>query len=228
MPQPTNPAQAAAAERARRLAMLADIAVSSGRAGAPVVVQPAAAAPANPYAWGGGGGGGGGGASMYDAYAVAAATGEPVSLGSPQGYKRVRGAAPGGGAGSGVGGASAEDVLPFSVAAQRRAEEEDHMRELGRLTKQDADALAKDREAAAPFATEASVASLEVQIAEKEALLLAANQDKSAVEAELKAIGPSAKTVKDRHKKVELEAQRDGLDKQLSELRRWLKTNVVS
>ncbi len=130
------------------MAMLADIARGSGGGAVPPPV------PVAPMGYGGGGGGGYGGgaqapqASMYDAYAVAAATGEPMadpfSGPASPGYRRVRAAVPGG-AGPAPDAISIEDALPFSTAAQRKQEEDEKMRELSRMSKQEAVALAKNR-----------------------------------------------------------------------------------
>lgn len=214
-PQPAQ--NAAAAERARRMAMLADLA--GGSSGRPLVQAPAP--PPVPVGVQAGIPLGG---SAYDAHAMAV-------LEAGEQYKRVRAQAVGdNGQLLHANQSSAETVraLPFGSEAARAVEEDLRAAAVARPSKEDADAQSKAREASAPFATEAAVQSLEAQIQSKEAQLLSANLAKTDAEAELKRLGTSGggRTVRDRARKAELEGQLAGLEKSLAELRRWLKTHA--
>jgi len=96
----------------------------------------------------------------------------------------------------------------------------------GSLSRYEAASQAQDREAAAPFATEASVASMEAMIAEKESSLLEANQMRASIDSELKTIASGPRTIASMRRKEELELARERGEKTLSELRRWLKANA--
>ena len=90
-----------------------------------------------------------------------------------------------------------------------------------------ATAAARGREAAAPFGTAASAVELEAAIAQREAALLAANVDKAGVDAELAGLGPGApRTLRERARQAELQAQQAALERRLSELRLWLKAHA--
>jgi hypothetical protein len=91
-----------------------------------------------------------------------------------------------------------------------------------------ATAAARGREASAPFGTAASALELEEAIAQREAALLAANMDKAGVDAELAGLGPGApRTLRERSRQAELQAQQVALERRLSELRLWLKAHAA-
>ena len=70
------------------------------------------------------------------------------------------------------------------------------------------------------------MASLEAQIAEREAQLLAHNQQRTAIDTELKALAGGPRTIASMRRREVLEAELVTTDKVLSEVRRWLKANV--
>jgi hypothetical protein len=122
-----------------------------------------------------------------------------------------------------------EDAVPLSSAAAKRIEEEEaRTRETSRLSRVQAIVSAHNREAGAPFATEAGALDSEASIADKEQALLSRNQEKANVEAELKRMGPAApRTLRDRQRKEELANRLNVLEKELSSLRIWFKHNGV-
>ncbi len=122
-------------------------------------------------------------------------------------------------------------ALPFSSEAAAAAQAEQdavlYAAHSARV-REEASAQARQREKASPFGTAASAEELEAQIAEKEALLLAANVDKQQVDAELTSLGPAhPRTMRDRSRKEELNSQQAVLEKRLSELRMWLKAHAL-
>ena len=60
----------------------------------------------------------------------------------------------------------------------------------------------------------------------KEAALLVANQRRAAITAELQRLGPAApRTLRDRQRWESLQAEQVAVEKELSDLRRWLKAH---
>jgi hypothetical protein len=84
------------------------------------------------------------------------------------------------------------------------------------------------REALAPFATRAASQDTAASgVAAAEADLLAANQHKAALAAELVKLGPGApRTLRDRSRKEALVGELAAVERQLSDLRLWLKANA--
>ena len=72
----------------------------------------------------------------------------------------------------------------------------------------------------------ASAASLEAQIAEREAALLSANLLRASIDGELKALASAPRTIASIRRKEELEQQKQRGEKEFYELRRWLKANA--
>lgn len=116
---------------------------------------------------------------------------------------------------------------PSAFAPTGPTPEEEAEAAASRVNKVEADAAARDREAHAPFATEAAAVDLLVAIADREAQLLQANQVKAQLAAELERMGSAApRTLRDRQRKEDLLAQLATTERRLSELRIWLKANV--
>jgi predicted nucleic acid-binding Zn-ribbon protein len=243
-------------ERARRLAMLSEIAeqqregqARSKAASAPLVFDAYARPPPPPFG---------------DLPAPAATGAYGSSAGGAYGhaephYRRQRGGAepaaagpygPASGTGSGDGGrltspkrgapsgslssvaanattTELESALPLSSAAARRIAEEDRERDARTRSKAEADAESRSREAHAPFATAAATTDLQRSAASKEAELVSLNQRRDAVSGDLDRLGTAApRTLQDRRRKAELSAELGQLEKRLAEVRIWLKANA--
>jgi len=120
-----------------------------------------------------------------------------------------------------------ESALPLSSAAARRIAEEDRERDSRTRSKAEADAESRSREAHAPFATAAATTDLHRSAASKEAELVALNQRRDAVSGDLDRLGTAApRTLQDRRRKAELSAELGQLEKRLAEVRIWLKANA--
>lgn len=212
------------AERARRLAILADIAAGGTGGGPHGTAQPQP--PARPP-------------QLHAAYApqphAPAAPPSSPALPNPYGLQPLRRGraavdAPGSPSRSAAS-SGMQAALPISgdVAAAVRADEasrraaadSEHAREA-------AVAQAREREKMAPFGTAAAAQDVEAAIADAEARLLSANMEKEQVDSELAALGHAApRTLRDRSRKQELLEQQAALQRRLSELRMWLKAHAL-
>ena len=204
----------AEAERQRRLAMLADIA-SSQQQQQQQQQQRQLAAPAI--------------AASAMARPDIGSDDTSVAGAALNAYRRTRAAAP---ATGNAPVSSVTSILPGHPAPNTAtinsdASDAEAVR-LAMLARAHAGVAALEREKDAPFATEANVADAEVAIAAKEAALLEGNQARAAIAAELATLsGPTApRTLKDRSRKDQLTAELGVIERNLSDLRLWLKANA--